>query len=94
MYVPFSSLSLCLSHLSQLWRHLELDGTSSADVSVELRQGGTVRLHLEFDAQAKPLVANGSNGSIASGDRTASLAASPSRFSIGRRRAPTDHDDD
>ena len=90
----FSSLVVFLSHLSQLWRHLEPEGTSSADVSVELRQGGTVRLHLEFDTQAKPLVANGSNGSIASGDRTVSLTASPSRFSIGRRRAATDHDDD
>lgn len=71
----------------QIWRHIQPEGISSADVFLELRQGGLLRLRLEFDAT--------SNGSISSGERmsrTISIA-SPSRFSIRGKRPGADHDD-
>ncbi|KAF5377486.1 hypothetical protein D9615_005116 [Tricholomella constricta] len=70
-----------------IWRHLQPHGVSSADVFLELRQGGLLSLRLEFDATLHP---NGSSTSISSGERAPrSLSiASPSRFSIGRSRRP------
>ncbi|KAG5654026.1 hypothetical protein H0H81_008041 [Sphagnurus paluster] len=70
-----------------IWRHIQPNTTSSADVFLELRQGGQLRLRLEFDATLHP---NRSTPSISSSDRQPrlSIAASPSRFSIGRSRRP------
>ncbi|KAF8168240.1 C2 domain-containing protein [Crassisporium funariophilum] len=74
-----------------IWRHIKPEGVSSADVFLELKQGGLMRLRLEFDASSNP---NSNNGSIHSGhDVTRTLSiASPSRFSI-RGRRPADNED-
>ncbi|KAG5648236.1 hypothetical protein DXG03_006194 [Asterophora parasitica] len=68
-----------------IWRHVKTQGVSSADVFLELREGGFLRLRLEFDATLHP---NGSSASISSGERAprSISIASPSRFSIGKRR--------
>ncbi|KDR84854.1 hypothetical protein GALMADRAFT_107257 [Galerina marginata CBS 339.88] len=75
-----------------IWRHIKPVGISSADVFVEIRQGGVLRLRLEFDAGSNP---NSSNPSLNSGEhmaRTTSHTISPSRFSI-RGRRPNDNDE-
>ncbi|KAH7915157.1 C2 domain-containing protein [Hygrophoropsis aurantiaca] len=63
-----------------VWRHLQLGKTSSADVFAELREGGLLRLRLEFDADTNPTARD---PSIASSER-------PSRFSIRGRRPASD----
>ncbi|TFY64762.1 hypothetical protein EVG20_g5845 [Dentipellis fragilis] len=64
-----------------IWRHIQPQGVSSADVFVELRDGqGILRLRLEFDADAIP-AGRRSNASIA--ERS---FGSPSRFSLARSR--------
>ncbi|KAH9487059.1 hypothetical protein JR316_0001125 [Psilocybe cubensis] len=76
-----------------IWRHIKPVGISSADVFVELRQGGLVRLRFEFDASSNPNLS--SSASTHSGEqmtRTTSILSSPSRFSI-RGRRPNEHDD-
>jgi hypothetical protein len=66
--------------VSQIWRHIRPQGQSSAEVLLDLKEGhGLVTLRLEFDATAIPRAA-----SISSGN---SPIASPSRFSLSRRRA-------
>lgn len=78
--------------VEQIWRHVKPQGISSAEVFAELRQGGLVRVRLEFDSTMNPNFANGGSGaSIHSGDRLQSLSLSPSRFSLRGRRP---HDDD
>jgi len=71
-----------------IWRHIKPETASAADVFVELKQGGVLRLRLEFDATSNP---NSSAASVHSGERNNSMI-SPSRFSI-RSRRPNDHDD-
>ncbi|KAG6910551.1 hypothetical protein DXG01_009501 [Tephrocybe rancida] len=71
-----------------IWRHIQPRGNTAADVTLELRQGGLLRLRLEFDGSTNP---SGSGTSISSGERahmTPSITQSPSRFSIGRSRRP------
>ncbi|KIJ68717.1 hypothetical protein HYDPIDRAFT_81596 [Hydnomerulius pinastri MD-312] len=69
-----------------IWRHIQLGQAPAADVYAELREGGQVRLRLEFDADTNPLHRD---PSIASAERN---PASPSRFSI-RGRRPGSHED-
>ncbi|RDB28789.1 Uncharacterized protein PYUK71.03c [Hypsizygus marmoreus] len=76
-----------------IWRHIQPGGVSSADVFLELRQGGLLRLRLEFDADINPMR---SSASIASTDRVSRTISipSPSRFSISRARRPAaDHEE-
>ncbi|KAJ7169501.1 C2 domain-containing protein [Mycena filopes] len=76
-----------------IWRHIQPEGTSGADVSAELQGSGLIRVRLEFDASAHP--PNGSRASTprAEHGRTMSIS-SPSRFSLrGRRPGTTDSDE-
>jgi len=66
-----------------IWRHIKPEGISSADVFVELRQGGQIRLRLEFDATSNPNASNPSLGEPIS--KTMSMS-SPSRFSLRGKR--------
>ncbi|KAF9023422.1 tricalbin [Hymenopellis radicata] len=76
-----------------IWRHIQSDTVSGADVLCELRDGqGLVKLRLEFDPTANPL-RRSSMSSREISQRTASLA-SPSRFSIRGKRPGTENDDD
>jgi len=78
--------------LLKIWHHLKAQGTSSADTIVELKQGGLVRLRLEFDSSAPP---NGSRPSLDgdhAGRRNVSIP-SPSRFNLRALRPSVDHDD-
>ncbi|KAF9452575.1 transmembrane protein [Macrolepiota fuliginosa MF-IS2] len=73
-----------------IWRHIQPQGISSAEVSVELRHSGLLRLRLEYDSTVNP----SSGSSISSGEhvsRTSIIA--PSRFSIRGRRPGTEGDD-
>ncbi|KAG5220503.1 transmembrane protein [Salix suchowensis] len=77
-----------------IWRHIQPNALSAADVLLELREGqGLLRLRLEFDPNTNPL---SSSASVHSGDnlmsRTMSIA-SPSRFSLRGRRPGADSDD-
>jgi len=75
-----------------IWRHIQPHGTSTADIFVELRQCGILRLRFEFDASIRP---SKSGTSIASSERNRSISmASPSRFSIGRSRRPASDAED
>ncbi|KAG5353458.1 hypothetical protein C0989_006615 [Termitomyces sp. Mn162] len=68
-----------------VWRHIQPRGVTAADVSLELRQGGLLRLRLEYDPALRP---SRSGASISSDERpggTPSIAHSTSRFSIGGR---------
>ncbi|KAG6891051.1 hypothetical protein C0995_014139 [Termitomyces sp. Mi166 len=72
-----------------IWRHIQPHGNTAADVSLELRQGGLLRLRLEYDPALRP---SGSGASISSGERPTkapSITHSPSRFSIGGRSRRT-----
>jgi len=74
-----------------IWRHIKPEGLSSADVSVEIKQGGRLSLRLEFDATSHP---NGSNPSLNGEPVTRTMSiATPSRFSL-RGRRPGSHDND
>ncbi|KAJ7456618.1 C2 domain-containing protein [Mycena latifolia] len=76
-----------------IWRHIQPEGVSAAEVSAELQGSGLVRLRLDFDANAHP--ANGSRASTprAETGRTMSIS-SPSRFSLrGRRPGTADSDE-
>ncbi|KIY50784.1 tricalbin [Fistulina hepatica ATCC 64428] len=78
-----------------IWRHLQVDGVSASEVAVELKKGqGLIRLRLEFDPNASPSPARpASIASGTTGPRSMSMSIpSPSRFSMNRRRAPTDDD--
>jgi len=78
---------------SQIWRHIQPTGMSSADVFLELRPGGQLWLRLQFDANANPLARSLTNSSGERMVRTVSMS-SPSRFSLSRNRRPAlDHDD-
>ncbi|KZT23846.1 tricalbin [Neolentinus lepideus HHB14362 ss-1] len=71
-----------------IWRHIQPTGVTSAEVLAELREGqGLLRLRLEFDADAS--LALGRRSSISSNYRTSSFS-SPSRFSLSRKRQPSD----
>ncbi|KAF5356241.1 hypothetical protein D9756_004179 [Leucocoprinus leucothites] len=74
-----------------IWRHIQPQGISSADVSLELRHGGLLKLRLEYDPTVNP----SSGSSMSSGEhvsRTMSVV-NPSRFSIRGRRPGTEGDD-
>lgn len=74
----------------EIWRHIQADGMSQADVLVDLRPTGQLQLRLDFDASGGP---TSSSASISSGDthhhhrmgRTLSQAGS--RFSLHKPRA-------
>ncbi|KAL4069403.1 C2 domain-containing protein [Scleroderma citrinum] len=68
----------------EIWRHIQPSQSSVADVTAELREGGQVRLRLEFDPDTNP---NIRDPSLTSLERP--LQASPSRFSIRGRRPGT-----
>ncbi|KAH7918365.1 tricalbin, partial [Leucogyrophana mollusca] len=70
-----------------IWRHIQVGKTSSADVFSELREGGLLRLRLEFDADNNPLARD---PSITSFERTPTT--SPSRFSLRGRRPGSNED--
>ncbi|KAF8213474.1 C2 domain-containing protein [Mycena galopus ATCC 62051] len=73
-----------------IWRHIQPDGVSGADVSAELQGNGLIRIRLEFDANAQPTRAPSPK---AEAGRTMSIS-SPSRFSLrGRRPGTTDSDE-
>ncbi|KAL0950758.1 hypothetical protein HGRIS_007526 [Hohenbuehelia grisea] len=77
-----------------IWRHIQSNTASAADVSVELREGqGLLRLRLEFDA-TNPM---SSSASIYSVDHAAPTSRasiiSPSRFSLRGRRPGAENDD-
>ncbi|KAG6869143.1 hypothetical protein C0993_012241 [Termitomyces sp. T159_Od127] len=75
-----------------IWRHIQPRGNTAAEVSLELRQGGLLRLRLEYDSALRP---SGSGASISSDERpppppkAPSITHSPSRFSIGGRSRRT-----
>jgi Ca2+-dependent lipid-binding protein len=78
-----------------IWRHVKAQGISSNDVMIDLKNGGLVRLRLEFDPSSNPN--NGSNPSLNENhghhiSRTLS-SVSPSRFSLRGRRPGTEDDD-
>ncbi|KAJ7785918.1 C2 domain-containing protein [Mycena metata] len=75
-----------------IWRHIQAEGVSGADVSAELQGSGLIRVRLEFDASAHP--PNGGRSSPrADNGRTVSMS-SPSRFSLrGRRPGTADSDE-
>ncbi|KAJ7770832.1 C2 domain-containing protein [Mycena maculata] len=78
-----------------IWRHIQPEGVSAAEVSAELQGNGLVRVRLEFDANAHPANGAGSRASTprAETGRTMSIS-SPSRFSLrGRRPGTADSDD-
>jgi len=75
-----------------IWRHIQPTGMSSADVFLELRQGGQLRLRLQFDANANPLARSITNSSGERVPRIPSMS-SPSRFSLSRNRRPVSDDD-
>lgn len=70
----------------EIWRHLQPGQSSVADLTADLREGGQVRLHLEFDVDAN---AHAHDPSVTSLERPTPV--SPSRFSLrGRRPGATD----
>lgn len=70
----------------EIWRHLQPNQSSVADLTADLREGGEVHLHLEFDVDAN---ARAHDPSVTSLERP--TAVSPSRFSIrGRRPGATE----
>jgi len=71
-----------------VWRHIRPEEGSGADVFLELRQGGLLRIRLEFTAAAHSVGSSGA--SIMSRDEGISRTIShlsPSRFSLHRKRA-------
>jgi len=72
-----------------IWRHIQPEGVSAAEVSAELQGSGLVRVRLDFDANAQP--ANGTPR--ADTGRTLSIS-SPSRFSLRGRRPGAAEDSD
>jgi len=72
-----------------IWRHIQPEGVSGADVSAELQGNGLIRIRLEFDASAHP-----GNGTPRAESGRAMSISSPSRFSLrGRRPGTTDSDE-
>jgi hypothetical protein len=89
-----SRYPLPIAHAStQIWRHIQPESVSGADVSAELQGSGLVRVRLEFDPNAHPGNGTGASTPRAETGRTMSLA-SPSRFSLrGRRPGTADSDE-
>ncbi|KAJ8517020.1 hypothetical protein ONZ45_g5719 [Pleurotus djamor] len=80
-----------------IWRHIQRNAMSAADVITELKEGqGLVRVRLEYDPDTSPLKSSGASIRSGHGDdlmsRTMSIA-SPSRFSLRGRRPGADSDD-
>ncbi|KJA26087.1 hypothetical protein HYPSUDRAFT_133560, partial [Hypholoma sublateritium FD-334 SS-4] len=73
-----------------IWRHIQPEGISAAEVTVELKPTGLFRMRLEFDANTNPNVSNSAASIHSIADRRTSIA-SPSRFSL-RGRRPNDDD--
>ncbi|KAJ6604267.1 C2 domain-containing protein [Mycena vulgaris] len=72
-----------------IWRHIQPQGVSAAEVSAELQGSGLVRVRLDFDANAHP----SPSPPRAESGRTVSIS-SPSRFSLrGRRPGTADSDE-
>ncbi|KAF7339989.1 hypothetical protein MVEN_01916600 [Mycena venus] len=75
-----------------IWRHIQAEGVTAADVSAELQSSGLIRVRLDFDASAHPAGTRASTPRAETG-RTVSIS-SPSRFSLrGRRPGTTDSDE-
>ncbi|KAJ7275417.1 C2 domain-containing protein [Mycena haematopus] len=76
-----------------IWRHIQPEGVSGADVSAELQGSGLIRLRLEFDASVHPGNGTGASTPRTETGRTMSIS-SPSRFSLrGRRPGTADSDE-
>jgi hypothetical protein len=63
----------------QIWRHIQPRGQTTAEVQFDLRAGCSVRARLEFDPDAAPSTTRSKHTPVDPG-------ASPSRFSMSRRR--------
>jgi len=71
-----------------IWRHINPNSTSAADVFTELNEGsGQLRLRLEFDADSSPNNTLPRGASMSSIDRSSTIAGSPSRFSMRPRKS-------
>ncbi|KAJ7693677.1 C2 domain-containing protein [Mycena rosella] len=76
-----------------IWRHIQPEGVSAAEVSAELQGSGLVRLRLDFDANVHPGNGTRAGSPRLESGRTMSIS-SPSRFSLrGRRPGTTDSDE-
>ena len=73
-----------------IWRHIRPGSVNSAEIFAELREHGQLRVRLEFDNE--PYNAQ-RNVSVASIERTLSHVASPSRFSMHKKRTTGGSDD-
>lgn len=71
-----------------IWQHIQVGRSTTADVTVELQAGGLARLRLEFDAENNPLARV---ASVVSFERP-QQQTSPSRFSIRGRRPGLNED--
>jgi Ca2+-dependent lipid-binding protein len=76
-----------------IWRHIQPRGMTSAEVLSELREGGQLRLRLEFDSSTNPVSSSSSVSSSEHISRTMSIV-NPSRFSIRGRRPGAENDED
>ncbi|KAF7310594.1 hypothetical protein HMN09_00602200 [Mycena chlorophos] len=75
-----------------IWRHIQPQGVTAAEVSVELQGGGgLLRARLDFDPSGPP--SNGTSTPRMDGGRAMSMS-SPSRFSLRGRRPGTAESDD
>ncbi|KAF7306591.1 hypothetical protein MIND_00450400 [Mycena indigotica] len=74
-----------------IWRHIQPQGLTAADVSTELQGSGLVRVRLEYDANGPP--SGGASTPRGENGRTMSMS-SPSRFSLRGRRPGTAESDD
>ncbi|GLB36472.1 putative tricalbin [Lyophyllum shimeji] len=70
-----------------IWRTIQPRGISATEVPVQLRQGGLLKLRLEYDPSINPSKSSASIASSERQSRTISMS-SPSRFSIARSRRP------
>ncbi|KAK0208431.1 C2 domain-containing protein [Desarmillaria ectypa] len=76
-----------------IWRHIQPEEASAADVFLELREGqGLMRLRLQYDPTQNPLGRSSMGSRENVMHRTVSIA-SPSRFSIRGRRPGAENDD-
>ncbi|TFK30388.1 transmembrane protein [Coprinopsis marcescibilis] len=75
-----------------IWRHIRPDGVSASEVLLELKDGGLLRLRLEYDASTNPMSSRASISSSSENglSRTMSIV-NPSRFSI-RGKRPTEEE--
>ncbi|KDQ54885.1 hypothetical protein JAAARDRAFT_37997 [Jaapia argillacea MUCL 33604] len=79
-----------------IWRHIQPTGQTAAEVKSELREGGLLRLRIEYDSEAMPTSSSRKSIAPSQGEanRASSFASpsftSPSRFSIRSKRPGSD----